>query len=207
MEDSAKSSVPLGGSHDSELSVPQTYSESRPRAGPYPSDDRLVYLVSGPGNGLPPYRVAIAPVPDGEWKITTIGGVLELDRRMYGIVMLQPASVLIATSKFIPGKAFGHTLGPTTDHGIYSWILVELHGAAPKPNKFLLPGGFGDTFVVTDIGEPVPDSKVWVVTSKTGNHVGQIVSRRGEEEWVIQMDVTLGMYGVYWNSVSVSNSS
>lgn len=151
------------------------------------------------------YSVIIQPTDD---RTTAISAEGSKGKAAYGkgasaesatSALSRSTSKWIPASAFIPGKQFGHMGEHPCKNDTCSWFLVELEDDIPILNTIPVPNGFGDTFTLTEVGEPVHDREVWIATSSCGVQVGRITYLYKEQEsiggdkdlWAVQMDTKL----------------
>ena len=178
---------------------------------------RLVFLVPGQTNRLPPCRIVISSRRGGTRRVATLGGIFENENGNYGLLALgrheegrghltgniralgstqgvfldlageheftdtiASTKGILDPSKFIPGKPLGFVDYFHGTGDFHDLALVRLEDGSMMVNTVHIPNGFGDSFVLTKIGDPWPDSVVWVVTERLGVLVGQtLLSERG----------------------------
>jgi len=80
-------------------------------------------------------------------------------------------------------KSMGYIVLNDSEHVFGRWSLVALKTRGPIENAVSIPGGFGESFVVTATEKPISNGLVWIVTRS-----GEIV--HGENQSFRDDDVT-----------------
>lgn len=79
---------------------------------------------------------------------------------------------VILSSSFVPGEKIGILVKYRQDRS--GWRLVRLDSSSLRPNIIQVPQGFGQEVTLTEYGNAVSNSKVWIVNARCGVLVGHV---------------------------------